>query len=433
VKFLNTGPSQVPGVIAMEIDGCTEPNQPVPDKGAYLTVFNATKQAVTLALFGGESWTLHPVLVNSTDPVVKTSSHDANGFHVPARTTAVFSRTSQKSCAPYPVDMFVRGSFNDWGNTAATLPNYKLQFLGGKDYAVSAPIGTAGPQAFKIADANWVAATNCGAASDGATAFLGQPFAMVCNNDSKNINLTAPAAGNYTFSLNAASTTNPTLTVSRTSPSKDQTTFVRGLFGDWGTSRPMTWDGVSLYTASIASTGTSTQFKIATGDWSTLNCGGPDGGSDTVTVGQAYTLVCTGNSSNLNIALQNGADYVFVVDAENQAALKLTVESKPVDVFVRGLNGDWSDGAQNRMNYLGLGTYSLDKAYAAGYVFKIASSDWATVNCGGAADGATAPLGAPFALTCGDSSKSLGLATSTAGTYRFKYTKTGNTLLVTGP
>jgi len=433
VKFLNTGPSQVPGVIAMEIDGCTEPNQPVPDKGAYMNIFNASDEPVTLPLFGSEVWTLHPVLVASTDPIVKTSKHDANGFYVPARTTAVFSRVSQKSCAPYPVDMFVRGSFNDWGNTAATLPNYKLEFQGGKDYRVSAPIGTAGPQQFKVADANWVAATNCGAAADGATAYLGQPFPMVCNNDSKNINLSAPSAGNYTFSLNAASTVNPVLTVTRTSPSKDLTVFVRGLFGDWGTTRPMAWDGVSLYSAGIASTGTSSAFKIATDDWSTLNCGGPEGGSDTVTVGQAYTLVCTGNSSNLNITLQNGANYVFAVDAANQAALKLTVEPKPVDVFVRGINGDWTDGAQNRMSYLGFGTYQIDRAVAAGATpFKIASSDWSTVNCGYPTTGQEVAVGTKFTMNC-PANENLNLTAPAAGTYRFKYTAADNGLLITGP
>ncbi|HEX6571294.1 MAG TPA: pullulanase-type alpha-1,6-glucosidase, partial [Steroidobacteraceae bacterium] len=294
VKFHNTGPGQLAGVIAMGIDGCTEPGN-TPDTGAIMTIFNASDEARTLALFGTEAWSLHPVLVTSTDPVVKTAKHDANGFFVPARTTAVFTRVAQTSCAPYAKDLFVRGSFNDWGNPSPT-DQYKLQFLGGKDYSVSVPV-TVGPQQFKIADARWTADTNCGAAADGATAWLGQPFAMVCSNDSKNIGLTAPSAGNYTFSLNAASTTNPTLTVGRTSPSNDQTVFVRGGFNNWDTSLPTIWDGERIYTSAAfapdAAPGTGGfgpfEFKVATGDWSTLDCGGPRGaanGSTVAVIGQ---------------------------------------------------------------------------------------------------------------------------------------------------
>jgi hypothetical protein len=123
----------------------------VPDKGAYMNVFNASDEPVTVALFGSETWTLHPVLASSTDPIVKTAKHDANGFYIPARTTAAFSRTEQRSCAPYPVDMYVRGSFNDWADPPK--PEYKLEFLGGKDYAVSAPVTlpATGDPAFKIA------------------------------------------------------------------------------------------------------------------------------------------------------------------------------------------------------------------------------------------------------------------------------------------
>jgi pullulanase-type alpha-1,6-glucosidase len=436
VKFLNTGPSQIPGVIAMEIDGCTEPGQPVPDKGAYLSIFNASDEAVTLPLFGTEAWTLHPVLAGSTDPIVRTASHDANGFHVPARTTAVYSRVTQRSCAPYPVDMFVRGSFNDWGNNAATLPDYRLEFLGGKAYALSSAAVT--PQAaalprFKIADANWVAATNCGGTAAGQTVWLGQPFTMLCADGTPDLSLGAPVAGDYTFSLDATSTVNPVLTVTRTSPSNDQTVFLRGLFEDWGTSRPMAWDGESVYSATVsAAAAGATVFKVATGDWATLNCGGAAGVTASVTIGEPFALSCGDGTTNLGVTFPAAGDYVFAVDATDQAALSLTVEPKPIDVFVRGLGGDWSDGAQNRMNYLGLGIYRLDKVFTPGDSFKIASSDWATVNCGWNGAGQQVPVGTPFAMAC-PGSDNLTLAPTAAGTYRFKYTASDGNLLVTGP
>jgi pullulanase len=102
------------------------------------------------------------------------------------------------------------------------------------------------------------------------------------------------------------------------------------------------------------------------------------------------------------------------------------------NVFVRGLAGDWSCGAANKMNYLGFGTYRLDKVVAPTDVFKIATANWSTVNCGGAADGDKAAVGTPYTLTCGDPSKNLGLATSVGGTYRFNCEADGR-LLVKGP
>ena len=69
----------------------------------------------------------------SADAVVKTATHDANGFFVPARTTAVFRRASQTSCAPFSRDIFVRGVGADW----AASPANQLQFLGGTIYEVT--------------------------------------------------------------------------------------------------------------------------------------------------------------------------------------------------------------------------------------------------------------------------------------------------------
>jgi hypothetical protein len=438
VKFYNTGPTQIPGLIAMGIEGCTNPNEPAPNTGAIMVLFNASDTPQTLALMGSETWALHPVLAASTDPVVRTASHDANGFHVPARTTAVFQRAEQRSCAPYPVDMFVRGSFNDWGNPTPTAA-YRLQFLGTTQYSVSgAPVTlpASGLPQFKIADANWVAATNCGGVADGQVVLLGQPSTLRCGDGTPNLNLNVSTAGNYTFSLDAASTVNPVLTVTRTSPSNDQTVFIRGLFGDWGTTRPMNWDGERYYAGAVtAAASGATGFKIATSDWATLNCGGPPGANDSVTVGQPYTLACGDGTTNLSVNFAAAGDYVFAVDAGNPTALRLTIEPRPVDVFVRGINGDWSDGVQNRMSYLGFGTYRIDRAVAAGATaFKIASSDWSTVNCGGpsgASDSVT--IGQSYAMACGDGTTNLGVTAPAAGTYRFKYTRSDSGLLVTGP
>jgi pullulanase len=355
----------------------------------------------------------------------------------------VFTRASQTSCAPYAKDMFVRGSFNDWG----TSDQYKLQFLGGKDYSLSAPVtlngGADTRPAFKIADADWTASTNCGVAAGGSNAVnIGLPFKMTCADGTGDLRLNTTSAGNYTFSLNAASTVNPALTVTRTSPSNNQVVFLRGLFEDWGTSRPMTWDGESIYTGVVTANpayASGTQFKIATGDWATLNCGGAPGASGAalnVTLGQPYALSCGDGTQNMGITLPGTGDYVFAVDASNQAALKVTVESKPATVYVRGGFNEW--GLADPMQYLGLNTYRLDRGFAGATStqFKVASEDWATVDCGGATAGLEVTIGTPFQMTCGGGSSDIKLSPPAAGTYRFKFTQQSATaaeLLVTGP
>jgi pullulanase len=91
LTFLNTGPNQTPGLIVMKLDD---------NAGHYdgfnhlLVVFNATNSAVncTDTHLQGLHLHLHPVLLNSSDAVVKQSSFSgAQGtVSVPALTTAVF-------------------------------------------------------------------------------------------------------------------------------------------------------------------------------------------------------------------------------------------------------------------------------------------------------------------------------------------------------
>jgi pullulanase-type alpha-1,6-glucosidase len=93
LRFHNTGPDQVRGLIVMslsDVDGADL--DPAHDR--IVVVFNATPDEVAPALdetIGG-GFALHPVLAASADPVVQGSTFDpATGtFTVPGRTTAVF-------------------------------------------------------------------------------------------------------------------------------------------------------------------------------------------------------------------------------------------------------------------------------------------------------------------------------------------------------
>jgi len=93
VHFLNTGPSQIPGLLVMNIrdenatDGITD----------AVVFFNASKeqQAFHIADYAGRSMRLHPVQQASTDPSLSESTvfQSSGDFIVPGRTTAVFVNT----------------------------------------------------------------------------------------------------------------------------------------------------------------------------------------------------------------------------------------------------------------------------------------------------------------------------------------------------
>jgi pullulanase len=227
------------------------------------------------------------------------------------------------------------------------------------------------------------------------------------------------------------------------------TLFVRGGFNDWGNgpapTAPLAWDAAGTYRATVNGIAASNfEFKIADNDWGNTtggatNCGGPGGTTTDVALGQPFALNCSGGSGNLRAAFAPAGSYLFAVNWSNPAAPQLTVEKVPIDValFVRGIGGDWTDAVANRMSYFGGGTWSLNKAVAAtANEFKVASSDWATVDCGAGAAGDTVTVGTPLAIGCNSGNGNLKLTPAREGTYTFKYrrdTPTAGEVTVSGP
>jgi pullulanase len=102
VRFENTGPQQIPGLIVMAI---TDPRFSLVDKETDAAVlFNASdeEQRFRTDSFKDVGLELHPVLKESADPAARTSSYDAGSgtFTVPARTTAVFM--GKRAAVPLP-------------------------------------------------------------------------------------------------------------------------------------------------------------------------------------------------------------------------------------------------------------------------------------------------------------------------------------------
>lgn len=90
VAFPLSGAQETPGVLTMTLDARGLGGQWT----SVTVVFNATPKTTTQTVTGlrGADVALHPVLVDSADPVLRTASFDraAGTFTVPARSVAVF-------------------------------------------------------------------------------------------------------------------------------------------------------------------------------------------------------------------------------------------------------------------------------------------------------------------------------------------------------
>jgi hypothetical protein len=92
VRFYNTGPNQLPGLIVMSVEDADGSVDRAHDR--LVVVFNANDQAQTYAVpaLVGKRLTLHPLQIFSLDAVERTSSFNrtTGTFSVPGRTAAVF-------------------------------------------------------------------------------------------------------------------------------------------------------------------------------------------------------------------------------------------------------------------------------------------------------------------------------------------------------
>uniref|UniRef100_A0A486XTU3 Putative pullulanase n=1 Tax=Rheinheimera sp. BAL341 TaxID=1708203 RepID=A0A486XTU3_9GAMM len=200
-------------------------------------------------------------------------------------------------------------------------------------------------------------------------------------------------------------------------PYEATTVFVRGGMNGWGESDAFTYDGDGIYKAELEITAGSYEFKVASSDWSTVDKGaGADGNA--VNLGAAKVLAQGGG--NLSATFPATAVYIFTLDATNKDTPTLTVIEKPTygetTVFLRGGMNGW--GETDAFEYIGGNLYSVDIALGAtDYEFKVASSDWSTIDFGAGADGNTFTLGLAKQLAAVGGN--LKLTTTEAATYNF--------------
>ncbi len=93
VAFHNTGPDQVPGIIIMSIADTGDVEDLDTNYDMIVVVFNAADENLSFTApddLAGLAFELHPIQVNSSDPIVQTATFGDGAFVVPARTTAIF-------------------------------------------------------------------------------------------------------------------------------------------------------------------------------------------------------------------------------------------------------------------------------------------------------------------------------------------------------
>lgn len=207
-------------------------------------------------------------------------------------------------------------------------------------------------------------------------------------------------------------------------PYGDTALYVRGDVSAAGwdatAANRMTYEGDGIYAAYLNVTAGSHNFKVAEANWSNPNLGS----NQPIAVGGSITLA-QGSNDNIAITVATSGTYRFELDASvSTTAPTLKVIDpdtyKATSVYLRGTvtASGWGDtNAGNQLVHEGKSIYAISVAMTPGdYMFKVASSDWSTVNLGSAT---AVTLGDAVGLTQG-SNDNLLLTIATAGNYRFE-------------
>jgi pullulanase len=194
----------------------------------------------------------------------------------------------------------------------------------------------------------------------------------------------------------------------------DAQVFVRGGFNGWSEDNPMTAIGDGGHEATVTVPAGASDYKIASSDWATVNCGGPTDVVMPVAAETPTVISCSETSANMSSTFDEGDYKVSVLEKPISSGTPsiyvqpLTSADFSTDIFVRGGFNGWSE--DNPMSNTGGTIYEAVVPVTAGTSeFKIASSDWAQVNCGQTVFGNIRNLapGDTTAISCDDASGNL--------------------------
>ena len=432
VGFHNIGKNQSQGLIVMSIDDGVSADVETPRADldpmldAVVVIINSGYEEQTHTVPTAAGFALHTTHAMSVDPTVRGASFAAGvgegTFTVPALTTAVFVKNQSgaqgqglsayaTSGAPDVVPfgsttVFIRGAFNDWGE------GNDMTYAGDGVYESVITIA-AGSYEFKVASSDW-STVDFGDSAD-PVVVLGEDHEL--EGGGSNLQITVAEDATLKFSLDASDPSAPRLNVDYEEPFFGTTVFVRGGMNDWGEGNPMSYAVGGKYAATLDVTAGSYEFKVASSDWSTVDYGSADADT-TATVGQAKDLSIGGD--NLFITIDADGSYTFVFDASDLSAATVTVFDAEMfadtTVFIRGGMNGW--GETDGLIYNGDGSYEAEIAIDAGsYEFKVASSDWSTVDLGAVGDDTEVSLDAAKTLASGGNNLTITLDNS--ATYKF--------------
>ena len=428
VGFHNIGKRQQQGLVVMSIDdgvGLTDLDS---QYDAIVVIMNGTEQSLSHTVSTAYGFELHPVLKASVDSSMSAASFmtgEGEGtFTVPAYTIAVFVKPqgvtqgeglSANATAGAPdivpfgsTTVYVRGSLNDWGTANG------FDYVGNGEYKIAIPL-TAGSYEFKVASEDWSTVDFGALSADVAEVIEGEDEPLA--RSGANMTFTAAMDAIYVFSFDATDIENPVLKVYNEEPFVGTSIYVRGNLNDWSTSDELMYQGKGVYTFTKQLIAGSYEFKVASEDWKTVDYGSGES-SAVVTVGTEKLLAVKG--TNMTIDIARDGQYQFVFDASNLEEPLMTVFNAEMfgetPVYLRGSMNNWDP--VNLLTYAGDATYSTTIALDVyDYEFKVASSDWNTVNLGGSGESPLAVLGEAASLEAIGANISLSI--TQAGNYRF--------------
>ncbi|WP_323814095.1 alpha-1,6-glucosidase domain-containing protein [Cellvibrio sp. NN19] len=203
-------------------------------------------------------------------------------------------------------------------------------------------------------------------------------------------------------------------------PPYAKSVHVRGdLYDGWnaGSGNEMTYHGKGIYSLVLELEAKTYNFKVAAADWSEPNLGSS---GQALVAGGSVALAAGGGDMSVTIPV--AGKYRFELDASTSTTaptLKLFIDPfSGAAAHVRGSVASWDADINNQLTYEGNGIYALELPIASegDYEFKVASSDWSTVNMG---NPQSALVNSELPLIQG-SNDNIKIHFAVAATYRFE-------------
>ena len=214
--------------------------------------------------------------------------------------------------------MFIRGDMNDWSE------DNRLIYVGGGKYQVTISMTASTPN-FKIASADW-STIDMGAPADDMEIFEGE-VQLLLSGSIDNFSMVFAEDGDYTFVFYASNLAEPTLSIYAAEMFGATPVFIRGDMNDWGEVDLLNYDGASSYSVEINLTAGDYGFKVASGDWSTVNLGAP-ADTNVVTLDSPLVLV-QDSQDNLSVTITEAGDYIVTVAGPNPLTPTINISKKP--------------------------------------------------------------------------------------------------------